>query len=122
MADDVNKEIEEEGRKVAEEYDSWAEEQGLPTNEEIEAARNAGRASGLYFGTGTGTSVGDFPLNTADTLQKQQAINTAIANDEAIVVDTQPGGATNVSTTDDLSDEEREELDAAGVRNAGDPN
>lgn len=125
MADETQEErdqrVREEGEQAAKEYDSWAEENDLPTNEEIEAARDAGRQSGLYFGTGTGTSVGDFPLNTADSLQKATAINEAIANDEAITVDTQPGGATTVGTTDDISDEERQALSDANIRDSRDP-
>jgi hypothetical protein len=125
MADETQEERDqrtrEEGAKAASEYDSWAAENDLPTNEEIEAARDAGRQSGLYFGTGTGTSVGDFPLNTADSLQKATAINDAIANDEAITVDTQPGGATTVGTTSDISEEERQALSDANVQDSRDP-
>lgn len=125
MAEETQEErderVREEGRQAAREYDSWAEERGLPTNEQIERDRAIGGGSGLYFGTGTGTSVGDFPLNTADSLAKATAINEAIASNGAIVVDSQPGGATNVATTDSLSAEERQQLSNAGVRDAGNP-
>jgi hypothetical protein len=104
------------------EQDSYAKENGLPTYEEIEAARAEGRASGLVFGTGVPTGVGDFTLNTADSMQRAEAVAEAAANNTAITVDAQPGGTTQVGVANDLSDDERQDLADAGVRDAGDPN